>query len=171
MQNANTLLTVIRERGRRGLPLERIYRMLFNRELYLWAYAKLSSNKGAMTKGITPETVDGMALEKIDTIIEALRYERYQWKPVRRTYIPKPNGKVRPLGIPTWSDKLLQEVLRTILETFYEPQFSQYSHGFRPERGCHTALQDIQQMWTGTRWFIEGDISKYFDHAWQYSFA
>src|SRR5690349_9706698 len=98
MRNANTIFTVIRDRGRRGLPLERIYRLLFNRNLYLRAYAKLYPNKGAMTQGTRPETVDGMSLEKIDTIIEALRHERYRWTPARRTHIPKANGKTWPLG-------------------------------------------------------------------------
>ena len=115
-----------------------------------------------MTKGVTEETVDGMSIQKIDRMIELLRKEKYQWKPARREYIPKKSGKKRPLGIPTWGDKLLQEVMREILEAYYEPQFSAHSHGFRPNRGCHTALQEIQ-VWKGTRWFIEGDISKYFD--------
>lgn len=163
MQSANIVLTIIRERGSRGLPLERVYRMLFNRELYLRAYARLYPNKGAMTQGITSETVDGMSQVKIDRLIEDLRHERFRWTPVRRVYIAKRNGRQRPLGIPTWKDKLLQEVMRSILEAYYEPQLSELSHGFRPGRGCHTALTEIQQVWTGTRWFIEGDISKYFD--------
>jgi group II intron reverse transcriptase/maturase len=163
MQNAETILSIIQQRGERGLPLRNIYRMLFNRNLYLKAYAKLYPNKGAMTKGATEETIDGMSLKKINTIIEALRYERYRWTPVKRVSIPKKNGKQRPLGIPVWSDKLLQEVIRSILQEYYEPQFSPQSHGFRPQRGCHTALREIQQKWSGTRWFIEGDISQYFD--------
>ncbi len=163
MRNAETVLGVIRDRGRRGLPLEDIYRQLFNRDLYLRAYAKLYANSGAMTPGTTPETVDGMSLAKIDAIIDALRFERYRWTPVRRTYIPKANGKKRPLGIPTWSDKLLQEVMRSILEAYYEPQFSEHSHGFRPNHGCHTALGEVVTKWTGTKWFIEGDIRQYFD--------
>src|SRR6266542_5017860 len=115
-----------------------------------------------MTRGITDETVDGMIQEKIASIIEALRCERYRWTPVRRVEIPKKNGKTRPLGIPTWSDKLLQEVMRLILEAYYEPQFSDLSHGFRPKRGCHTALSEITSRWTGTTWFIEGDIADCF---------
>ena len=103
------------------------------------AYGRLYRNAGAMTRGATEETVDGMSMEKIQGIIELLRNERYRWTPVRRVLIPKANGKMRPLGIPTWSDKLLQEVMRSILEAYYEPQFSPNSHGFRPERGCHTA--------------------------------
>lgn len=162
MRTAETVLTVIQERGKQKKSLERVYKLLFNRELYLTAYAKLYPNSGAMTKGSTDETVDGMSVQRIDKMIELLRQEKYQWQPARREYIPKKNGKRRPLGIPTWSDKLLQEVMRMILEAYYEPQFSEHSHGFRPNKGCHTALQEIQ-VWKGTRWFIEGDISKYFD--------
>ena len=143
MRTAETVLNVIRERGARGLPLEDIYRQLYNRELYLRAYGRLYSNQGAMTKGTTADTVDGMSLAKIDCLIDALRYERFRWTPVRRVNIPKPNGKTRPLGIPTWTDKLLQEVIRMILEAYYEPQFSDRSHGFRPNRGCHTALSEV----------------------------
>ena len=164
MRNAETVLNVIRERGERGLPLENIYRLLYNRNLYLRAYGRIYSNQGATTKGVTAETVDGMSLAKIDRIIEALRYERFRWTPVRRVNIPKPNGKTRALGLPTWTDKLLQEVIRMILEAYYEPQFSDRSHGFRPNRGCHTALSNVTTHWTGVRWFVEGDIKGCFDN-------
>lgn len=163
MRNAETVLEVIQKRGGQGKPLEDIYRQLFNPALYLRAYARLYANDGAMTPGITSETVDDMSLEKIKNLIEEVRHERYRWTPVRRVYIPKKNGKLRPLGLPTWSDKLLQEVMRQILEAYYEPQFREYSHGFRPGRGCHTALSEVARSWTGTRWFIEGDISRCFD--------
>jgi group II intron reverse transcriptase/maturase len=164
MRDADTTLTIIADRGKKGLPLGNVYRRLYNPDLYLRAYGRLYRNEGAMTKGTTPETVDGMSLRKIEDIIELLRNERFQWTPVRRTLIPKANGKSRPLGIPTWTDKLLQEVMRSILEAYYEPQFSPTSHGFRPERGCHTALKDIFHAWTGSRWFIEGDIKGCFDN-------
>ena len=164
MRNAETVLNVIRERGERGLPLENIYRLLYNRNLYLRAYGRIYSNQGATTKGVTAETMDGMSLAKIDRIIEALRYERFRWTPVRRVNIPKPNGTTRALGIPTGPDKLLQEVIRMILEAYYEPQFSDRSHGFRPDRGCHTALSDVVNTWKGTRWFVEGDIKGCFDN-------
>ena len=164
MQHAETVLNVIRERGERGLPLENIYRLLYNRNLYLRAYGRIYSNQGATTEGITAETMDGMSLAKIDRIIEALRYERFRWTPVRRVNIPKPNGKTRALGIPTGPDKLLQEVIRMILEAYYEPQFSDRSHGFRPGRGCHTALSNVTTHWTGVRWFVEGDIKGCFDN-------
>ena len=164
MQDAETVLNVIRERGERGLPLENIYRLLYNRNLYLRAYGRLYSNQGAMTKGTTAETVDGMSLAKIDRIIDDLRHERFRWTPVRRVNIPKPNEKTRPLGIPTWTDKLLQEVIRMILEAYYEPQFSDRSHGFRPDRGCHSALSNVTTHWTGVRWFVEGDIKGCFDN-------
>jgi group II intron reverse transcriptase/maturase len=143
--------------------LEGVYRQLFNPELFLRAYGKIYRNDGAMTKGTTEETVDGMSLQKIHDIIGLLRAERYQWKPVRRVEIPKSNGKTRPLGIPTWSDKLLQEVLRSLLEAYYEPRFSNLSHGFRPNRGCHSALREVHK-WQGTVWFIEGDIKGCFDN-------
>jgi group II intron reverse transcriptase/maturase len=164
MQTAETVLNIIRDRGQRGLPLERLYRQLYNRDLYLRAYGKLYANKGAMTPGATPETVDGMSLAKIDKIINALRQERYRWTPVRRTYIDKKHStQQRPLGLPSWSDKLLQEAIRSLLEAYYEPTFSDHSHGFRPGRGCHTALQEITQHWRGVKWFIEGDISACFE--------
>jgi group II intron reverse transcriptase/maturase len=163
MRDAETVLGIIRERGKQGLPLEDIYRQLYNPMLYLRAYAKLYPNKGAMTPGTTPETVDAMSLAKIEKIIEDLRSERYRWRPVRRTYIPKANGKYRPLGMPTWSEKLLQEVIRMLLEAYYEPQFCDSSHGFRRDRGCHTALREVAEHWTGTKWFIEGDIKGCFE--------
>jgi len=116
-----------------------------------------------MTKGTNDETVDGMSLAKIESLIDDIRHERYRWTPVRRVYIPKKKGGQRPLGLPTWKDKILQEVMRSILEAYYEPQMSDHSHGFRPGHGCHTALREIQTKWTGSRWFVEGDIAKFFD--------
>ena len=164
MRSATTILEIISERGKKGLPLERVHRLLFNRDLYLMAYGKLYRNHGALTPGSTSETVDAMSLTKIDTIIEAVRHERYRWTPTRRVYIEKKNStKKRPLSMPTWSDKLLQEVIRLILESYYEPGFSEYSHGFRPGRGCHTALRQIDRAWLGTTWYVEGDIRACFD--------
>ena len=164
MRATTTILGIIQERGKQGLPLERVYRLLFNRDLYLMAYGKIYRNTGATTPGSTPEIVDEMSLQKIDTIIEALRCERYRWTPTRRVYIEKKNStKKRPLSMPTWSDKLLQEVIRLILESYFEPTFSNYSHGFRPDRGCHTALRQIDDNWHGVNWFIEGDIKACFD--------
>ena len=163
MQSAETVLDVLRERGRRGLPLDELYRQLFNPQLYLLAYGRVYSNKGAMTPGADAETADGMTLGKIERIIDALRHERYRFKPVKRVYIPKKDGKQRPLGLPSWSDKLLGEVVRLLLQAYYEPQFSEHSHGYRPGRGCHTALREVAETWTGTAWFIEGDISRCFD--------
>jgi group II intron reverse transcriptase/maturase len=169
MQSAEVVLGVLRERGRKGLPCGELYRQLFNPQLYLLAYGRIYSNKGAMTPGPTEETADGMTMEKIGAIIDAMRHERYRFSPVRRTYIPKKSGrKLRPLGLPPWSDKLVGEVARLLLEAYYEPQFSDRSHGFRPGRGCHTALREIADTWKGTTWFIEGDISDCFgslDHS------
>lgn len=163
MRNAETILGIIHERGKRGLPLEQVYRQLFNPDLYVRAYGKIAQNHGAMTAGSTSETADGMTLKRIQVIIDDLRNERYHWTPARRVNIPKANGKTRPLGVMTWRDKLLQEVLRAFLESYYEPQFSAHSHGFRPGFGCHTALEEIHAEWTGTVWFVEGDVAQCFD--------
>jgi len=156
------VLGVLRDRGRKGLPCEQLYRQMFNRELYFLAYGKIYSNQGAMTPGASEETADGMSEEKIEQIIGLMRREKYRFAPARRVYIPKKNGKLRPLGMPAWSDKLVGEVVRLLLEAFYEPQFSDSSHGFRRFRGCHTALREINNTWTGATWFVEGDISDCF---------
>jgi len=161
-QNAETVLGVLRDRGRRHLPCRELYRQLFNPQLYLLAYGRIYANKGAMTPGVTRETVDGMSMGKIERIIDAMRHERYRFLPVRRVTIPKPHGGTRPLGLPSWSDKLVGEVVRLLLEAYYEPLFSARSHGFRPGRGCHTALREIGNTWTGTTWFIEADIADCF---------
>ena len=116
MQSAATVLGVLRDRGRRGLPCDELYRQLFNPHLYLLAYGRLYSNDGAMTPGADGETVDGMSLEGIGRIIGALRGERYRFRPVKRVWIPKKNRKLRPLGLPSWSDKLVGEVVRLLLE-------------------------------------------------------
>src|SRR6266566_4563851 len=171
MQSAEVVLGVLRERGRKGLPCTELYRQLFNPQMYLLAYGRIYSNKGAMTPGATQETVDGMSQAKIGRVIDAMRHERYRFSPARRVYIPKKNGKLRPLGLPTWPDKLAGEVVRLLLEAYYEPVFSGRSHGFRPRKGCHTALREVASTWTGTAWFIEGDIAGGLD-PWSYcSFA
>jgi retron-type reverse transcriptase len=136
MQSAETVLGVLRERGRKGLPCTELYRQLFNPQMYLLAYGRIYSNQEAMTPGASQETVDGMSEAKIGRIIDAMRHERYRFSPARMVYIPKKNGKLRPLGLPTWSDKLVGEVVRLLLEAYYEPTFSDRSHGFRPGRAA-----------------------------------
>ncbi len=163
MRSSEKVLGILRDRGKRGVPVDDLYRQLYNPSLYLRAYGRIYANDGAMTPGSTPESADAMSLAKIFKIIDDLRHERYRWTPVRRTHVKKKNGTLRPLGLPTWSDKLLQEVIRSLLEAYYEPQFSEASHGFRPQRGCHTALSQIQHTWKGTHWFIEGDIKACFE--------
>jgi group II intron reverse transcriptase/maturase len=162
MQEAEVVLSVLRERGRKGLPLTQLYRQMFNKDLYLLAYGNIYSNQGAMTPGASAETADGMSEGRIGQITGLMRCERYRFAPARRVFIPKKNGKLRPLGLPSWSDKLVGEVVRLLLEAYYEPGFSGYSHGFRKRRGCHTALREIRNTWTGTAWLIEGDISDCF---------
>src|SRR6204780_2283332 len=162
MQEAEVVLDVLRERGRKGLPLTQLYRQMFNKDLYLVAYGRIYSNQGAMTPGPSQDTADGMSEDLIGEVAAQMRRERYRFSPARRVYIPKKSGKLRPLGLPTWSDKLVGEVVRLLLEAYYEPTFSAHSHGFRPGRGCHTALTDVAVAWTGTTWFIEGDIADCF---------
>ena len=164
MRTAETILNIIQDRGKRKLPLDDVYRQLYNPDFSLRSYAKMYKNDGAMTPGTTEETVDGMSLNKIDQVIEALRCERWKWPPVRRVLIDKPQGGKRPLGIPDWSPKVVQDIVRSILEAYYEPQFSDHSHGFRPKRGCQSALTKIHNTWNGTKWFIEGDIKGCFDN-------
>lgn len=142
----------------------RLYRYMLRPDLYYIAYKNLYANKGAATEGVNNDTADGFSEEKIIKIIDSLRDESYRPKPSRRTYRKKANGKMRPLGIPTFTDKLVQEVLRMILEAVYEPVFMDCSHGFRPNRSCHTALKDLKHQFHGTRWFIEGDIKGCFDN-------
>jgi len=142
MQNAETVLDVLRERGRKGLPCDELYRQMFNKSLYLLAYGRIYSNQGAMTSGACEETADGMSEAKIDQIVAAMRGERYRFAPMRRVYIPKKNGKLRPLGLPSSSDKLVGEVVRLLLEAYYEPMFSDHSHGFRKRAGLsHRAAE------------------------------
>lgn len=144
----------------------RLYRYLLRLDIYHIAYKNLYANGGAGTMGINKDTADGFSEEKIAKIIKMLTDETYQPLPVRRTYIEKKgnNAKKRPLGIPTFTDKLVQEVLRMILEAVYEPVFLDCSHGFRPKRSCHTALQSLKKEFNGTRWFVEGDIKGCFDN-------
>ena len=143
---------------------ERLYRILFNEEMYYRAYQKLSKKQGNTTKGSDGKSIDGTSLKEIKQLIEELKKETYQPMPARRTYIPKKNGKMRPLGIPAFRDKLVQEVMKMILEAIYENSFSYMSHGFRPDKSCHTALKYLQDNFIGAKWFIEGDIKGFFDN-------
>lgn len=143
---------------------KRLYRNLYNPEFFLDAYDKIYAKEGNMTKGTDGKTIDGMSLERINNIIESLKDLSYKPKSAKRRYIQKKNGGQRPLGIPSIDDKLVQEVVRKILESIYEKSFSDSSHGFRPNRSCHTALIQISKTFTGTKWFIEGDIKGFFDN-------
>lgn len=164
MQKAEQILQALRKLGEQRLPLTRIYRMLYSEEMYLVAYNKLYRNDGALTPGTEDDTVDGMSIERIQRIIEQLRYERFRFRPSQRTRIPKKSGGLRPISRPNFTEKHVQEVMRMILEAYYEPRFSDRSHGFRPDRGCHTALTEVKQKFRGTTWFIEGDIKGCFDN-------
>lgn len=164
MQKAEQILQAVQKMGEKRIPLTRVYRSLFSEDLFLAAYDKIARNRGALTVGSDSETADGMNRERIQRIIEQLRCERFNFRPARRIQIPKKSGGTRPLGIPNFTDKLVQEVLRMVLEAYYEPRFRDSSHGFRPGRGCHTALANLQYKFKGAAWFIEGDIRGCFDN-------
>lgn len=143
---------------------DRLYRNLYNPEFYLAAYQRIYAGEGNMTAGSDGKTIDGMSMQRIRGLINSLKNHSYKPQPARRQYIRKKNGKMRPLGIPSFEDKLVQEIVRMMLESIYEPTFSNYSHGFRPDRSCHTALLQLQAGFTGVKWFIEGDIKSFFDN-------
>jgi group II intron reverse transcriptase/maturase len=167
MLEASKYLEIIRKRTEKGKNLERVHRLIRKKDILLQAYINLYANKGANTPGTdSDDVIDGMSLEKIKTLSEKLKIGKFKWKPVKRKYIPKKkNGQKRALGLPGWSEKLVQESMRIILEEYYEPKFSDNSHGFRRNRGCHTALKEIaEKKWTGVKWFIEGDIRTCFDN-------
>lgn len=165
MRTTETLLEMLRERGRQRKPIERLYRLLRNPDLLLTAYGRIASNRGIMTPGTEAnDTADGMSQERINRLITSLEQGNFRWKPVRRVYVPKAKGGQRPLGVPGFTDKLLQEAMRLLLEAYYESGFSPHSHGFRPGRSCHTALEQLQHTCRGTKWWIEGDIKGCFDN-------
>ena len=165
MRSPERVLNSLNEHSKdSSYKFERLYRILFNEELFYVAYQKIASNGGSTTKGSDGRSIDGMSLARIETLIASLKDESYQPHPSRRVHIPKKNGKTRPLGIPAFEDKLVQEVVRMILEAIYEGHFETTSHGFRPKRSCHTALLHIQKTFNGAKWFIEGDIKGFFDN-------
>ena len=166
MQTAETVLNVLREKSEKEprFIFQRLYRNLYNADMFKVAYAGIYSHEGNMTPGTDGKTIDGFSLELVEELISELRQEKYYPKPVRRTYIPKKDGRKRPLGIPSFRDKLVQEVVRMILEAIYDPTFSESSHAYRPGRSCHTALHQIKTTGRGTSWVIEGDIEGFFDN-------
>jgi len=157
-------LDVIRSASAQGRRIKDGYRLMFKPDLWVKAYAKLAPHPGNMTPGMDGQTIDGFNLKIIDDLIRQLQEGSFRFSPVRRAYIPKKNGKQRPLGVPDFKDKLVQEIIRMILENIYEPVFSENSHGFRPHRSCHTALSQIKNTWKGLVWCIEGDIKGFFDN-------
>lgn len=165
MRSPERVLNSLNEHSKdSSYKFERLYWILFNEELFYVAYQKIASNGGSTTKGSDGRSIDEMSLARIETLIASLKDESYQPHPSRRVHIPKKNGKTRPLGIPAFEDKLVQEVVRMILEAIYEGHFETTSHGFRPKRSCHTALLHIQKTFSGAKWFIEGDIKGFFDN-------
>ena len=165
MRNPENVLNSLQKHSNsKDYTYNRLYRNMFNRNLFLQAYQNIYSKQGNMTVGTDGKTIDAMSIERIDRIINTLKDESYKPVPARRIYIPKKNGKLRPLGIPTIDDKLVQEVVRMLLEAIYEDSFEEISHGFRPNKSCHTALRQIQNKFTRCKWYVEGDIKGFFDN-------
>jgi group II intron reverse transcriptase/maturase len=166
MQKAEIILSMLKEKSKENsrYKFSRIYRNLFNGDFYELAYSNIYAKAGNMTAGVDKQTIDGHNIKAVEKIIEQMYSETYQPKPALRKYIPKKDGKLRPLGIPSFEDKLIQEVIRLILEAIYEPIFTDSSHGFRPNRSCHSALMQIKKTCKGTNWVIEGDIKGFFDN-------
>jgi group II intron reverse transcriptase/maturase len=165
MQKAEIVLSMLGQKAKENstFVFDRLYRNLFNPDFYLLAYNNIYDKEGNLTEGTDQVTIDGFNMKLVEKLIEEMKAETYRPKAVRRVYIPKRNGKLRPLGVPTFRDKLVQEVVRLILQAIYEPTFLDSSHGFRPERSCHTALVQIKTTCKGTNWVIEGDIKGFFD--------
>ena len=165
MRNPKQVLNNLCEHSKvSGYRFERLYRNLFNEQMFYVAYQRIYAKQGNMTPGTDGKTIDQMNIQRIGSLIASLKNETYQPNPAKRVYIPKKNGKKRPLGIPSFEDKLVQEVIRMILEAIYEGYFEYTSHGFRPFKSCHTALSSIQKRFVGAKWFIEGDIKGFFDN-------
>lgn len=164
MTLTHRFLEIMCKLGTEQKPVSKVFRRMLDRNLFVAAYTELATHKGSLTAGINGETIDGSSVEKLEQLMDDLRNKQFRWTSVRRVYIPKSNGKKRPLGIPSWQDRVVQMVLKMVLESYYEPQFLDASHGFRPQRGCHTALLSIKKGWSGMKWFIEGDIEGCFDN-------
>jgi group II intron reverse transcriptase/maturase len=163
MTSTHRFLEIMHKLGTEKKTVSKVFRRMLDLDLFIAAYTELAQNKGSLTPGTDGETIDGTTIEKLEQLIQTVREKTFRWTPVRRVYIPKKNGKKRPLGIPNWQDRIVQIVLKMVLESYYEPIFLDCSHGFRPKRGCHTALLTIRKRWNGTKWFIEGDIKACFD--------
>jgi group II intron reverse transcriptase/maturase len=163
-QTIQCRLNSLRHLSRQGKRINGLFRLLLSPLLWERAYLEIAPNRGALTRGATERTLDGFSLERVQTLIAQLQAGTYRFTPVRRVYLPKPNGKLRPLEIPTADDKLVQGVVKLLLELIYEPVFSPYSHGFRRNRSCHTALSNIQDTWLGMKWFVDIDVVGFFDN-------
>lgn len=166
MQNAETVLSILNQKSKQNKDYQfnRLYRNLFNEDFYLNAYRAIYANPGNLTAGTDGKTIDGFGRKLVEKLIEEIKAEQYYPQPAKRTYIPKKNGKMRPLGIPSFRDKLVQEIVREILEAIYEPIFLDTSHGFRPNKSCHTALSKVKIQFKGVVWMVEGDITGCFDN-------
>ena len=164
-KTSNAIAGVSKATLHEGVRVKHLFRIMTHcPDLWMKGYSNIYANKGAVTEGVDQTTLDGMSRERIDQLIDALKNGTYSPKPAKRVYIPKANGKQRPLGLPSGDDKLVQEVVRMLLELIYEPIFSNHSHGFRPDRSCHTALIEISQKWKGVKWIVDMDIQGYFDN-------
>jgi len=145
-------------------PINGIHKQMGRLELWIAAYAKLSRNPGSLTRGTDSNTIDGTSIETLKALQAKVLTGSYPWGSVRRIWIPKPGrAEKRPLGIPNFQDRVVQEVIRMLLDAIYEPRFKDCSHGFRANKGQHSSIKYVRAWFPGTIWYIEGDISKCYD--------
>lgn len=163
MQDPNVLLTILSKMAQKpDIKFDKLFQKLYNTDLWVMAYESIATKPSNMTPGSDGKTADGFGMGTIKRYIADLKASRYKPQPSQRTYVEKANGTMRPIGIPCFEDKVLQTVVKFILQAIYEPTFSNASHGFRPNRSCHTALLQVKAQ-VGTRWWVEGDIRNFFD--------
>ena len=158
MQKPNIVLDILNKRSIENNDIDILYRYMYNPEWYLLAYEKLAKN----VKKVDIESIDGMSMKRINDIVEEMKFERYKWSKVQEVTTKKNSG-FKSLVLVEWRDKLVQEVIYMILSAIYEPKFLEASHGYRPNRGVHTALTRIRQKGQACEYFIKGDISRCFE--------
>lgn len=156
-----------------GFRFDDIYNLVYDENWLRRAYGSVKSNAGSRTAGTDGQTMRDFEEnldENLKDLRKSLKFQSFDPKPVRRTYIPKSDGEQRPLGIPTIKDRIVQEALRMVLEPIYETDFSEMSFGFRPNRNTHDARMAVREAMVPAKhnykpWVIDADIKGFFDNV------